>query len=136
MDSHAVIETLPVTGDERAALMEIANRAFEKVVNWIERENESLTRKLLGLVIDLLRNREIHCQVGITSLHRRRRQSHAKDARIAAIGDRSDEDATQAKETRVSERLCHIASEPIRTRHATRSYQRRNQSPPAPACCP
>ncbi|WP_157813755.1 hypothetical protein [Sinorhizobium meliloti] len=48
MDSHAVIDTLPVTGDERAALMEIANRAFEKVVNWIEPENESLTRKLLG----------------------------------------------------------------------------------------
>ncbi|GCA49966.1 hypothetical protein KGO5_02412 [Sinorhizobium sp. KGO-5] len=46
MDSHAVIETLPVTGDERAALMEIANRAFEKVVDRVEPEIESLTRKL------------------------------------------------------------------------------------------
>ncbi|MBY3181336.1 hypothetical protein HFO24_06585 [Rhizobium laguerreae] len=46
MDSHAVIETLPVTGELRAALIEIANRVFEKVVDRIEPENESLTRKL------------------------------------------------------------------------------------------
>lgn len=41
MDSHAVIETLPATADERAALMEIANRPFEKVVDRIEPENEA-----------------------------------------------------------------------------------------------
>jgi len=46
MDSHAVIEALPVTGDERAALIEIANRVFEKVIDRIEPENESLTREL------------------------------------------------------------------------------------------
>ncbi|MBP2450078.1 hypothetical protein [Rhizobium leguminosarum] len=46
MDSHAVIEALPVTGDQRAALIEIANRVFEKVIDRIEPENESLTRKL------------------------------------------------------------------------------------------
>ncbi|TBZ05557.1 hypothetical protein [Rhizobium leguminosarum] len=46
MVSHAVIETLPVTGELRAALVEIANRVFERVVDRIEPENESLTRKL------------------------------------------------------------------------------------------
>ncbi|MGO6736513.1 hypothetical protein ACCS71_14275 [Rhizobium ruizarguesonis] len=46
MDSHDVIETLPATGELRAALIEIANRVFEKVVDRIEPENESLTRKL------------------------------------------------------------------------------------------
>jgi hypothetical protein len=46
MDNHAVIEALPVTGDQRAALIEIANRVFEKVVDRIEPENENLTRKL------------------------------------------------------------------------------------------
>ncbi|MGH0214392.1 hypothetical protein NKY66_10810 [Sinorhizobium meliloti] len=46
MDSHAVIDALPVTGDQRAALIEIANRVFEKVIGRIEPENESLTRKL------------------------------------------------------------------------------------------
>ncbi|TBF89212.1 hypothetical protein [Rhizobium leguminosarum] len=46
MDSHAVIEALPVTGELRAALIDIANRVFERVVDRIEPENESLTRKL------------------------------------------------------------------------------------------
>ncbi|MGR9431360.1 hypothetical protein [Rhizobium leguminosarum] len=46
MDSHAVIEALPVTGELRAALLDIANRVFERVVDRIEPENESLTRKL------------------------------------------------------------------------------------------
>lgn len=46
MDSHAVIASLPLHADERAALMETANRAFEKVIDRIEPENESLTRKL------------------------------------------------------------------------------------------
>ena len=46
MDSHAVIEALPVTGDHRVALIEIANRTFEKIIDRIEPENESLTRKL------------------------------------------------------------------------------------------
>ncbi|MDX0299388.1 hypothetical protein GOC49_11985 [Sinorhizobium meliloti] len=46
MDSHAVVKALPVTGDERGALIEIANRAFEKVIDRIEPENEELTRKL------------------------------------------------------------------------------------------
>ncbi|WP_429819250.1 hypothetical protein [Ensifer sp. B1-9] len=46
MDSHAVIEALPLNGDQRAALIEIANRVFEKVIDRIEPENENLTRKL------------------------------------------------------------------------------------------
>ncbi|ANL74258.1 hypothetical protein AMC83_PA00031 (plasmid) [Rhizobium phaseoli] len=46
MDTHAVIESLPVIGDQRAALIEIANRVFEKVIDRIEPENESLTREL------------------------------------------------------------------------------------------
>ncbi len=46
MVSHAVIKALPLTGDERAALIEIANRVFEKVIDRIEPENENLTRKL------------------------------------------------------------------------------------------
>lgn len=46
MDPHAVIEALPLHGDQRAALIEIANRVFEKVIDRIEPENESLTRKL------------------------------------------------------------------------------------------
>ncbi|UFX07674.1 hypothetical protein [Sinorhizobium meliloti] len=46
MDSHAVIEALPLNGDQRAALVEIANRVFEKVIDRIEPENEALTRKL------------------------------------------------------------------------------------------
>lgn len=46
MDSHAVIEALPLNGDQRAALVEIANGVFEKVIDRIEPENEALTRKL------------------------------------------------------------------------------------------
>lgn len=46
MDSHAVIEALPVTGDQRAALIETANFVFEKVLERIEYANKRLTRKL------------------------------------------------------------------------------------------
>ncbi|RVH69196.1 hypothetical protein CN198_14130 [Sinorhizobium meliloti] len=46
MDSHAVIAALPLNGDQRDALIEIANRVFEKVIDRIEPENESLTREL------------------------------------------------------------------------------------------
>lgn len=46
MDTHAVIEALPLTGDQKAALIETANFVFEKVLERIEPENESLIRKL------------------------------------------------------------------------------------------
>lgn len=40
-----MIEALPLTGAERTALIEIANRVFEKVVDRVEPKNETLTRK-------------------------------------------------------------------------------------------
>jgi hypothetical protein len=43
---HAAIEAQPLQADERAALVEIANRVFEKVVDRIEPENKNLTREL------------------------------------------------------------------------------------------
>ncbi|MBY5542322.1 hypothetical protein HFO60_20220 [Rhizobium leguminosarum] len=46
MDSHAVIESLPLNDAQRATLVAISNRVFEKVMDRIEPENESLTRKL------------------------------------------------------------------------------------------
>lgn len=46
MESHAVIEVLPVTGDQRAVLIETANFAFDKALERLGPENESLTRKL------------------------------------------------------------------------------------------
>lgn len=44
--THAVIEALPVTGDQRIAHIETANFVFERVIDRIELESESLTRKL------------------------------------------------------------------------------------------
>lgn len=46
MDSHAEIEALPVTGDQRAALIETANFVFEKVLGRIGSANKRQTRKL------------------------------------------------------------------------------------------
>ncbi|MBB2685221.1 UNVERIFIED_ORG: hypothetical protein GGD47_002809 [Rhizobium etli] len=46
MGSHAAIEALPPNMEQRAALIEIANRVFEKVIDRIEPDNEGLTRKL------------------------------------------------------------------------------------------
>ncbi|CDX21318.1 conserved hypothetical protein [Mesorhizobium plurifarium] len=46
MDSQAVISSLPLSGADRAALIEVANAAFEAVIERIEPNNEKLTRSL------------------------------------------------------------------------------------------
>lgn len=46
MDSQAVILSLPISGADRAALIEVANAAFEAVMERIEPNNEKLTRSL------------------------------------------------------------------------------------------
>ncbi|TGQ89966.1 hypothetical protein EN851_20230 [Mesorhizobium sp. M8A.F.Ca.ET.208.01.1.1] len=46
MDTHAVIASLPLTGADRAVLIDAANSAFERVIERIEPANEKLTRTL------------------------------------------------------------------------------------------
>lgn len=46
MDSHAVISALPLTEPDRSEFIEIANVAFERVVDRIEPKNRKLTRAL------------------------------------------------------------------------------------------
>ncbi|WP_287053070.1 hypothetical protein [Mesorhizobium sp.] len=46
MDSHAVIASLPVAGADRSVLIDVANAAFETVLERIEPNNEALTRSL------------------------------------------------------------------------------------------
>jgi hypothetical protein len=46
MDSHAIIASVPVTGADRALLVDVANAAFEAVIERIEPANEEKTRSL------------------------------------------------------------------------------------------
>ena len=46
MESDAIIASLPVTGADRAVLIDAANAAFERVIERIEPNNEELTRSL------------------------------------------------------------------------------------------
>ncbi|WP_315927444.1 hypothetical protein [Mesorhizobium sp. SP-1A] len=46
MGSKAIITSLPVAGADRSALIEVANSAFEAVIERIEPNNEALTRSL------------------------------------------------------------------------------------------
>jgi len=46
MDSTAIIASLPVTGADRAVLINAANAAFERVIGRIEPRNKELTRSL------------------------------------------------------------------------------------------
>lgn len=46
MESDVIIASLPVTGGDRAVLIDAANAAFERVIDRIEPDNEELTRSL------------------------------------------------------------------------------------------
>ncbi len=46
MESNVIILSLPVTGADRAVLIDAANAAFERVIDRIEPDNEELTRSL------------------------------------------------------------------------------------------
>ncbi|WP_105384355.1 hypothetical protein [Neorhizobium alkalisoli] len=46
MDSHAIIASLPLSGDDRAEFIRTANHAFECVIERIEPNNEQMTRSL------------------------------------------------------------------------------------------
>ncbi|TPI51702.1 MULTISPECIES: hypothetical protein [unclassified Mesorhizobium] len=46
MDSNAIIASLPIAGTDRSVLIEVANAAFEAVIERIEPNNEELTRSL------------------------------------------------------------------------------------------
>lgn len=46
MDSNVIIASLPVTGADRSVLIEVADAAFEAVIERIEPNNEELTRRL------------------------------------------------------------------------------------------
>lgn len=46
MDSNAIIASLPVAGADRSVLIEVADAAFEAVIERIEPNNEALTRSL------------------------------------------------------------------------------------------
>lgn len=46
MDSHAIIASLPLSGADRAALVEAANTVFENVIERIEPSQEAMTRIL------------------------------------------------------------------------------------------
>lgn len=46
METHVIIASLPLRGEERAVLVEAAKDAFERVVERMEPQNEDLTRSL------------------------------------------------------------------------------------------